>query len=248
MKTKITFLVSAILFIAQISSATVWRVNATPNSDADFSSLQAAHDDGSVVNGDTLYLEGSTFPAGGLTMSKQLTIIGNGYFLGENPETQHNISPSIISGVVYCYAGCEGSKFTGCTFNTSVYIYTNNLTFERNNFVYGNYNAIWPQANCSDILILGNYFATYTVQYSFRFEQTHTNILVANNYFEGRVSTGPNFNGIFANNIFNKQTTIYNSTLVNNIAHSTMTLDNCLYTYNIGTSTQFGNQNGNQEK
>ncbi len=245
MTRKTTLTVMAIFMIAQISSATVWRVNATPNSDPDFTSLQAAHDDGSVVNGDTLYLEGSTFGAGGLAITKQLTIIGNGYFLGENPDTQHNISPSKIS-TVYCYAGSEGTKFTGCTFTAIIYVYVGNLTFERNYFDYGN-NQISTQAACSDILILGNYFYSHTSWTNISFNNTHSNILIANNFFTGYASVSANFSGIFANNIFNRAATIYNSTLVNNISHHTMTMTNCLYEYNIGTSTQFGNQNGNQE-
>ena len=126
MKTKTTLIAVAILMIAQMTSATVWRVNATPNSSADYTTIQAAHDNAATLSDDTLYLEGSTFPVGGLTISKKLTIIGNGYFLAENPETQHNISPSIFSSIVSCVVGSEGSKFTGCTFNSPVYIYTNN--------------------------------------------------------------------------------------------------------------------------
>lgn len=239
-------MILAISFAYINVSATVWRVNATPNSDPDFATIQAAHNDAAVLNGDTLYLEGSTFPAGALTMTKQLTVIGNGYFLGENPETQHNISPSIISGVVYCNSGSEGSKFTGCTFNTTVYINTNNISFERNHFAYGN-NQLYANGNCSDILILGNYFDSHPTWTSLSFTYTHSNILVANNCFIGRVSVSANFGGIFANNIFSNPITIHNSTLVNNIAHSTASLTNCIVTYNIGTSTQFGNQNGNQE-
>jgi len=227
--------------------ATVWRVNPTPNSSAPYSTLQAAHDASSTHNYDTLYLEGSTYSAGGINMTKKLTIIGNGYFLAQNPETQYNIQPSIINSYVYCYAGCEGSKFIGLTFQSYVYIYTNNLTFERNNFTYGNYYAIYPQASCSDILILNNYFETYSYYYSMNFPYTHSNILIANNYFNGYVNVSTNFSGIFANNIFGSTATLYNSTLVNNIALSSVTLSNCITTYNIGNSTQFNNQNGNQQ-
>jgi len=246
--TKRTLLIAtAIIMIAQITSATVWRVNATPNSSADYTSLQAAHDNASTLADDTLYLEGSTFPAGGLTITKKLTIIGNGYFLGENPDTQHNISPSIISAIVYCQAGSEGSKFTGCTFNEAIYIYTNNIIIERNFFNYANYQ-VYGVANCSDILILDNYFISHTSWSNIHFPNTHSNILVANNYFYGQINVSGNFGGIFANNIFNRPATIYNSTVVNNIAlTNSITLTNCITTYNIGTSTQFGNQDGNQE-
>jgi len=224
-------------------SAKVIRVNPTPNSGAQYSTLQAAHDATSTLNGDTLYLEGSTYGAGGLSLSKKLTIIGNGYFLGENPQTQFNLSPSNINGGVYCYTGSEGSSFTGCSFTTGVYIYTNNLNFSRNHFYTGNY-GIYPQANCSDIVIHSNYF---NGSYAIYFPYNHSNILAVNNFFAGYVSTSSNFSGIFANNIFAYPATIYNSTLVNNIALHSMSMTNCLYTYNIGNSTQFGNQNGNQQ-
>ena len=89
-----------------------------------------------------------------------------------------------------------------------------------------------------------NYFSyIYTIYFTYN----HSNILVINNYFAGYVSIGANFSGIFANNIFAYPTTIYNSTLVNNIALHSVSLTNCLSTYNIGNSTQFGNQNGNQQ-
>lgn len=240
-------MILAICFAYINVSATVWRVNATPNSSANYATIQAAHDAATTLNNDTLYLEGSTYAAGGLSLSKKLTIIGNGYFLGQNPETQYNLQPSIFSYYVYCYAGSEGSKFIGCTFQYSVYLYTNNLTFERNHFPYGNSNAMYAQANCSDILILNNYFENYFGYTSLYFTYTHSNIHVANNYFNGYVTVSTNFSGIFANNIFYYPITIYNSTLVNNIALSSATLSNCISTYNIGNSTQFGDQNGNQQ-
>lgn len=227
--------------------ATVWRVNPTPGASAHFADLQTAHNNASVVNGDTLYLEGSTYSYGGLQLSKSLTIIGSGYFLGENPQTQYNLSPSNITGYVYCYVGSEGSKFIGCTFHAPIYLYTNNLVIERNNFVYGNNYAIYPQASCSDIMILNNYFSTYAFYYSLSFSSTHSNILVANNFFGGYVSTSSSFAGIFANNVFGSTTWIYNSTLTNNISLGSMNMNNCIYTYNIGNSTQFGDQNGNQQ-
>ena len=247
MTKQITIIAMAILMIAQITSATVWRVNATPNSSAHYASLQAAHDNALTLTDDTLYLEGSTFSAGGLTITKKLTIIGNGYFLDQNPDTQHNISPSKISSYVYCHAGSEGSKFSGCTFYSPVYIYTNNIILERNHFTYGQNNQIYAQANCSDILIIDNYFYCHTSWNSIYFGYTHSNILVANNYFTGKVNVSSNFGGIFSNNIFHNATTIHNSTVVNNISLSTVSLTNCIVTYNIGTSTQFGDQDGNQQ-
>ncbi|MEZ5083069.1 MAG: hypothetical protein R2750_06435 [Bacteroidales bacterium] len=167
-------------------------VNATPNSDPDFTTLQAAHDNASVL-AVTLYLEGSTFDYGALNISKQLTIIK--MVISSVKILIHNgISPSKISAV-YCYAGCEGTKFTGCTFLAPVYLYTNNLTFERNYFDYTS-TQIYSQANCSDILILGNYFYSHISWTNLAFNQTHSNILVANNFFTGSVTVSSNFSGI----------------------------------------------------
>ncbi len=147
----------ATLIVASVNvSAKVWRVNPTPNSSAHYSTAQAAHNAATTLNNDTLYLEGSTLAVGGLSLSKKLTIIGTGYFLTENPETQYykNISP--FDSYVYCSAGSEGSKFIGCTFLYSIYVNVNNITIERNYF-YSTY-SIYPQGNCSNIIIRNNYF------------------------------------------------------------------------------------------
>jgi hypothetical protein len=249
MRTKtFTSMMIATLIVASMNIfATVWRVNPTPNSSAHYSTLQVAHDAVSTLNGDTLYLEGSTYSAGGINMTKRLIIIGNGYFLAQNPETQYNLQPSYLNNYIYCYAGCEGSKFIGCTFGVGVYLYTNNISFERNHFTGGGYNGITSQNNCSDILIVDNYFETIYYASSLSFGHNHSNILVANNFFNGYITCSATFSGIFANNIFNYSITINNSTLVNNIALNSVTMTNCIYTNNIGNSTQFGNQNGNQQ-
>jgi hypothetical protein len=244
---KTITLTSVLLALNMTVFATVWRVNPTPGANAHFTSLQAAHDNASVVNGDTLYLEGSSFNFGGLSMTKKLSVIGNGYFLAENPQTQFNQSPSIINGALYCYNGSQGSKFIGCTFWGSVVIYTDELAFERNHFGNNVHQQIYTQANVTNILILNNYFQTASHHNSINFQYIHSNILVANNYFGGQVSMGASFSGIFANNIFGTAVTINNSILINNIALSSVSLINCVTNNNIGNSTQFGDQNGNQQ-
>ena len=249
---KTITLTSVLLALNVAVFATVWRVNPTPGSSAHFTTLQAAHDNASVVNGDTLYFEGSAFPAGSIAFYKKLTIIGSGYFLSENPQTQFNQAPSIIDGYVYFYNGSQGSQIIGCTFqNGAIYIYTDEITLERNyfNFWWHGY-YIYATGNVSDISILSNYIKTsapgsWSILY---FPNSHSNILISNNYLEGIVSTSTYFTGMFTNNIFNGPVTVYNSTLINNIAITTpVTLDNCVTSYNIGTSTQFGNENGNLE-
>jgi len=248
---KAITLTSIFLALSVAVFATVWRVNPTPGASAHFTTLQAAHDNASVVSGDTLYLEGSVFSAGGIALTKKLTIIGSGYFLNENPQTQYNLLPSTINGWVYFYNGSQGSKVTGCTFLYGIYIYADGITFERNyfNFTSSSY-YLYGYTNVSNIAILSNYFVTsaptsWSILY---FPNTHSNILVANNYLRGYISTSSSFSGVFSNNIFDGPIYVHNSSLLNNIALNNSTgFTNCVLSHNIGTSTQFGNTNGNQQ-
>ena len=108
-RSKLGLMMIAILF-AIMGNATVWHVNSNP--DVDFTPIQQAHDDAGVSNGDTLYVYGSVNNYGSLTMSKQLTLIGPGYFLNENPETQAN-SISANCNTFSLNSGSENSFITG---------------------------------------------------------------------------------------------------------------------------------------
>lgn len=235
--------------VATQVSATVWRVNGTPNSTAHYSTLQAAHDAVTTLNGDTLYLEGSLFSTGGLSCTKQLTIIGSGYFLNQNPETQFNKSPSIIDGYLYFYDGSGGSKIMGSTIQYSIYIYTGNISIERN--LIPAYNGIHQYAsNTDNVRIIGNYFDLYYGYSSISFPYQASNLIISNNYIGGSVSMNVGTSGIFMNNIFGTSVTIYNSNVINNISISPYydaSLINCITTNNIGNGTQFAAGNGNQQ-
>ncbi|MBN3035168.1 MAG: hypothetical protein JW861_06250, partial [Bacteroidales bacterium] len=148
-------IIGLILYCAQ-ATATVWRVNGTPNSSAHYSTLQAAHDAVTTVNGDTIYLEGSMFSTGGLQCYKKLTIIGSGYFLDQNPETQHNKYPSTIDYYVNFYDTSNGSKLMGCTVNYAIYLYASNITIERNHMP-STYSISSQAGNLNNIRIIGNY-------------------------------------------------------------------------------------------
>ena len=90
MKQRVTVFTAIVFLIVLSTNATVWQVsNRVINGvtvDADFTTLQAAVDGASA--GDTLYLMGSQTSYGNGVFNKKLVVIGPGYWLAENQNTQ----------------------------------------------------------------------------------------------------------------------------------------------------------------
>lgn len=110
------FLVFSFAFLLN-SQAKVWRVNNIPGVNANFDNLNDAVNSSSVVNGDTIYVEGSPYNYAGCTLSKRITIIGTGYFLtgtDGNTGLQANANPANLGGayIVYDSLG-SGSTLIG---------------------------------------------------------------------------------------------------------------------------------------
>jgi hypothetical protein len=104
MKTKLTALFVSSLFICTISFAKVWRVNNNTGISTNFTSANAAFTSNSVVNGDTIYFEGSAndYASAGASLTKQLTLIGPGYFLTSDfwsSPVQYNTSTAFLSSL-----------------------------------------------------------------------------------------------------------------------------------------------------
>jgi len=135
MKKQITLLTTIVIFISMTANATVWRVNNRPNVDADFTTLSSAV--AGATAGDTLYLEGSPFNYGGASFSKQLTVIGSGFWLNENDSTQFYNESSKVGALIF-YNGSQGSVIEGLDISfygnavTAIAIHTNNITIRRN--------------------------------------------------------------------------------------------------------------------
>lgn len=156
MKRRAALLTILVLILIINSSATVWRVSNRVISgitvDADFNTLQAAID--GATAGDVLYLEGSELSYGAGVFNKQLTVIGPGYWLSENANTQA-IKETAKTGFLTFNAGSQGSIIQGLTLNFS--ISTGAYTV--------NYKVI--SINTDNITISKNYirfnrFGTYT--------------------------------------------------------------------------------------
>lgn len=108
--------------------ARIWRVDVATSHNPDFTNLQAAHDGASA--GDTLYLAGSGADMGDLILTKQLIIIGNGFFLSENPSTQANEFQSRANNITFD-PGSEGSKITGISLIGQISVNTDQVTLSK---------------------------------------------------------------------------------------------------------------------
>lgn len=272
---KRNLLLTGIMFlvVAQFVSATVWRVNNRTQASAHFTNLQAAHDDAGVLNGDTLYLEGSPTGYGNLVCTKQLMIIGAGDFLNENDSTQAFKEPSVVGNITF-NSGSELSVIEGLHFeNTQVNINTSDITVRRNRF-HTTSNQSWTAFSgvviasaCHNILIEDNWIFmhgtnTYAANRAIISDGTDlSNLVIRNNYLHARINSYyvsscwaihlPNTvladNVIIRQNVIDGNANVKETQFFNNIMISgTFTPNGSYYNNNIGNGAQFGTQNGNQ--
>jgi hypothetical protein len=257
---KFLLLSVAVTLTCTMSFAKIWRVNNNSGVTADFTALQAAHDGAS--SGDTIYLESSPTSYGGLNCTKKLAIIGTGYFLDQNTDLQAFTLPSHVSGISF-NAGSQGSSVEGLSFDgNGISIYSvNDIVVRRNNF--GGINGSTPDYyvgviniynGASNILITQN----YAVQvYS---NSSSTGVLISNNFISyqsyygdntanAAINLHANTVAIIKNNIFRRGAiSAYNSNISNNIMIvGSLAGSGNLISNNIGSSTQFGNTNGNKQ-
>lgn len=260
---KKTILILSIVVLAVIPlNAKVWRLNNT-GADADFTTLQSAHNSSDVLAGDTLHLEASSGSYGDLTATKPLVIIGAGYFLNQNDDMQANINHSIV-GTVTFNAGSQSSIIEGCDFH-QIIIGTSNIIIQRNVSICDRceegLSTIYFNEYANNIIIRNNYLYSYSsnrynnyAEIICCYSSYVNNIVIINNYFESihtdqySLYMSGGFSGIIENNVIKGKVFVSNSVFNNNIMVSgNFSQSNCTYTHNIGNSTQFGTDNGNQQ-
>jgi len=230
MKKSLTLIIVALMgFSAQ---AKVYRVNNNPGTGAQFTSFQTAHD--SCHTGDTIYVEGTTISYGTVNISKKINVIGPGYFLAQNPQTQVNPSSALFTQI-NCNTGSTGTYLTGLDIqflllNAGV----TNIVIKRNHIGCPSCSGsssngpFYLSSNNSNVLIIQNYivgaqsggFAPLTIAAGC------SNVTVSNNYIEGTgggypvINVDVAANAIVTNNIFkgttNAPTAINNSSVNNN--------------------------------
>ncbi len=155
MKTNQLFLLavlfSALLFTSTIQ-AKVWRVNNQSNYNGStsfgdnyggtpsfpvFKEINQAIAYSNVVANDTLHIEGSTIDYADAIITKQLVIIGPGYFLTENSKVSNNTYDARIGRITF-NSGSEFSQLigmnvvvNGSSSTGTVYLNINEITIKR---------------------------------------------------------------------------------------------------------------------
>ncbi len=224
---KITLLVISLLAI-QTVFATSWRINNKVGIDANFTSLQEANDTSAVSNGDTIYCDNGAF-VGSATISKQLFIIGPGYFLTQVDTSYANPSPSSAVSITFG-SGSDGSTITGMQVTSGItFNNCNSITIERckiNTINDGNYTS---QDN---IIVRQNYI------YNGIYLNYTKSIDIYNNIVLGRISIGSSNTN---------QVTIENNVIVYSSTASAISTDDCSVINNIictsGTVFSLGTNN-----
>jgi len=244
---KLIFLALIIIGFSNSLKAGIWRVNNNPGIDADFNNLQTAVNDANVVAGDTLLIEGSSLSYGSsISISKKLILLGTGYFLSENPETQANPA-NAYAGQVSINSGAEGSVISGLTLNT-ININTSNTVIMRCRII----SYIILYNNASNVTIIQNYFEN-DPNYNIYLYTSSSNVLIVNNIFNKvngvSINSTTTATAIVQNNVFSGASTIrlYNSVFANNILNgNSIDFTGCSVLNNLCNATQLPTGNGNQ--
>ncbi|WCO01860.1 hypothetical protein [Psychroserpens ponticola] len=156
---------------------TTYSVDNKPGAPSDFDNLQTAID--TAASGDTLLVQGSPTSYGEAIITKQLTIIGAGYFLGQNPNTQSYQLP--VSTDIKFNLGSDNSSISGISGTVRMtevsnilvnyiigrtYVIDSNNVNVSNSFLNGssqnngNFYGNYIIGNCSNIIYKGNYIGT----------------------------------------------------------------------------------------
>lgn len=145
---KFYILISAVIILllnGLVSSATILIVdNHFPTPAGEYATIQLAYD--AASSGDTLLLTPSEGGYAGITVSKLVHIVGNGW---ARPSAS---VPNTMTSSMTFSVGSAGSSLTGCEVTGSIDISTNNITIKRNKCQY-----IYIRENCTDLVILQNF-------------------------------------------------------------------------------------------
>ena len=228
----------------------------------DYSEIQAAVD--SAADGDVIYVYPGTY--NGFTIKhKGLVLIGPGYFLAENPQTQANPFQATIAGEILIDSNATGTSIQGFQCNNNILIRnTDGVSIKRNRI-----NAIDIE-NSNSITIAQNFITGTRSWASKMFSSLHingscVNIKISNNWIEcgntcwnasnygcygmnSFIHSEPNTYSILRNNTVHGNFYGHNLYMENNIHRngSNVGCANCVFAHNISYDVQaFGLTNSN---
>jgi hypothetical protein len=185
--------------------------NSTAIADADYTSIDSA-----IANANTddiIMVYGSPISYGTVTVNKRVKIIGVGYFLTENPNTQTTGSAAIIQEI-YFQSGASGTSLVGMYLNFRTHIQEDNIFLQRCKL---NEVRIY---NRNGVIIDQCFSNSYIVNMA---GGNTTGLIVSNSVFSYifTASTSEVIAGGFTNNIFTGYANVNqlpeNSTYKNNI-------------------------------
>jgi hypothetical protein len=213
-----------------------------------------------VSAGDTIYVVGSNFNYGDITIDKKVTLIGPGYYLNENLMTQVNKSHALVASIIF-EAGAQGSSLVGLKIGSN---YTKGVSI-RNDInditilncliekvlISVNSNSIYE-----NIIIKKSVIASILDIYNYTTNGFVKNFVLTNNIILGAVEINEGSSGIITNNLFLHNTFLSGTSssfeianniyLNNNMNNFTVKpLPDASVHHNISLTGAFGNENDN---
>jgi hypothetical protein len=158
---KRIILTSSFLFLCFSIFAAVWRLNNIGANASISGTLQDAINYSSP--GDTIHVEPSSTSYGSASITKNITLIGAGYWLTENDSTQANTMTSLVGSLTFSQ-GSEGSKICGLYIEGRINIQTDNITISRNYInqsTSSTSEAIYINGSNQNIKIIQNWINGY---------------------------------------------------------------------------------------
>lgn len=189
--------------------AKIWTVSPRPG--ANFTTLSAAVGSASVLAGDTILVSGAPASYAGFTISKKLTIIGPGYFLGENSGLQADTFSAMINSTVNINA--QGTTIMGMHFLSTLYINASNVSVTRCRMQVSATYDYPVYIYAQDSVIIRQNYITQTAQWyhCITVQSGATQIFIQNNFIDyqggsasyGSISINGTISGDISNNIIN---------------------------------------------
>ncbi len=230
---KAAFCLLAATFCIAHASASIFRVNNSLPTDVAqklFNTVNEANLSVAVAAGDTLMIEGTTTIYPDATLTKPLVLIGPGYLLTQNGQTQASVAEALMGGITI-EAGAAGTVLMGLTLSPGNSGYRINV--EANNIIIMRCYMPLPidlNGIRKNIFIVQNYCITSAVVANSSID-AFTDIVLKNNVIGGNVDIGnslslPRIFSLVENNIFLGDVELTTNTFRSNIiAKANATVD-----------------------